>query len=106
MYLVDRVVPMLPPALSNGICSLNAGVDRLALSVVMEVDAKGKLKSYDIFPSVIKVDERMTYDNVRRILVDKDPGLIERYADFVEDFQLMEEFVPDPQGETAASGRY
>lgn len=91
VYLVDRVVPMLPPALSNGICSLNAGVDRLAMSVVMEVDAKGKLKSYDIFPSVIKVDERMTYDNVRRILVDKDPGLIERYADFVEDFQLMEE---------------
>lgn len=91
VYLVDRVVPMLPPELSNGICSLNAGVDRLAMSVVMKVDAAGKTLSYDIFPSVIKVDERMTYENVRRILVDKDPVVTEKYAEYIEDFQMMEE---------------
>jgi len=91
VYLVDRVVPMLPPELSNGICSLNAGVDRLAMSVVMKVDSSGKTLSYDIFPSVIKVDERMTYENVRRILVDKDPVVAEKYAEYIEDFKLMEE---------------
>lgn len=91
VYLVDRVVPMLPPELSNGICSLNAGVDRLAMSVVMKVDSSGKTLSYDIFPSVIKVDERMTYENVRRILVDKDPVVTEKYAEYIEDFKLMEE---------------
>jgi ribonuclease R len=91
VYLVDRVVPMLPPELSNGICSLNAGVDRLALSVVMNVSKNGSVLKYDIFPSVIRVDERMTYDNVRRILVDEDHVFIERYADYVKDFHLMEE---------------
>ena len=91
VYLVDRVVPMLPPELSNGICSLNAGVDRLAMSAIMQVNVKGNVIKYEITPSVINVDERMTYENVRRILVDKDAGLIERYADFVVDFQLMED---------------
>ena len=91
VYLVDRVIPMLPPALSNGICSLNAGVDRMAMSVVMLVDAKGKVVEYEIFPSVINVDERMTYENIRRILVENDQGLMERYADFVEEFRWMEE---------------
>lgn len=91
VYLVDRVIPMLPPELSNGICSLNAGVDRLAMSVVMQVDGSGRVKKYDIFPSVINVNERMTYENVRRILVEDDLGLKERYADFVEEFKLMEE---------------
>lgn len=91
VYLVDRVVPMLPPELSNGICSLNAGVDRLAMSVVMDIEPNGNLKSYEIFPSVIKVDQRMTYENVRRILVEDDPGLKERYAEHVEDFKMMQE---------------
>lgn len=91
VYLVDRVVPMLPPELSNGICSLNAGVDRLAMSVVMQVDGSGQVKKYEIVPSVINVNERMTYENVRRILVEDDLGLKERYADFVEEFKLMEE---------------
>jgi len=91
VYLVDRVIPMLPPALSNGICSLNAGVDRMAMSVVMEINDKGKVVDYEIFPSVINVNERMTYENVRRILVDNDQGLMERYADFVEEFRWMEE---------------
>lgn len=91
VYLVDRVVPMLPTELSNGICSLNAGVDRLAMSAVMKVDGNGRVVEYEIFPSVIRVDERMTYENVRRILVENDSGLTERYADFVPKFRLMEE---------------
>lgn len=91
VYLVDRVVPMLPPALSNGICSLNAGADRLAMSVVMQVDEAGRVLKHEIFPSVIHVNERMTYENVRRILVEHDPGLMERYADFIEEFRMMEE---------------
>jgi ribonuclease R len=91
VYLVDRVIPMLPHRLSNGICSLNPQADRLTLSCVMEINAAGKVVSHEIFPSVIKTKERMTYTNVRKILVDKDPELIERYKDLVEDFSLMEE---------------
>lgn len=91
VYLVDRVVPMLPPELSNGICSLNAGVDRLAMSVVMQVDKTGRVVKYQISPSVINVNERMTYETVFRILVEGDAGLKERYRDFVGEFQLMEE---------------
>lgn len=91
VYLVDRVVPMLPPELSNGICSLNAGVDRLAMSVVMQVSSSGRVKDYEIVSSVINVNHRMTYDSVRRILVEDDPDLKERYEDFVQEFQWMEE---------------
>ncbi|MGI9952173.1 ribonuclease R [Moorellaceae bacterium AZ2] len=91
VYLVDRVIPMLPPRLSNGICSLNAGVDRLAISVVMEISPRGKVVSYEIFPSIIRIRERMTYDAVRRILVDQDHDLMARYQELVEDFRLMEE---------------
>lgn len=90
IYLVDRVIPMLPPKLSNGICSLNPQVDRLAMSVFMEINQQGEVVHYDIFPSVINVNERMTYDNVRKILVDQDSQLMERYADLVEDFRNME----------------
>lgn len=91
IYLVDRVIPMLPHKLSNGICSLNAQVDRLAMSCSMEIDSYGQVVKYSIFPSVINVDQRMTYTNVRKILVDQDPELIEQYASFVADFQQMEE---------------
>ncbi|MGB9791870.1 MAG: ribonuclease R [Thermacetogeniaceae bacterium] len=89
VYLVDRVIPMLPPALSNGICSLNAGEDRLAISVFMEVDTEGNVLHYEIGPSVIRVDEHMTYNNVRRILEDDDPELCRRYAPFVDTFKKM-----------------
>lgn len=89
VYLVDRVIPMLPPALSNGICSLNAGEDRLAISVFMEINSEGNVLRYEIGPSVIRVDERMTYNNVRRILEDEDPELCRRYAPFVETFKKM-----------------
>lgn len=91
VYLVDRVIPMLPRRLSNGICSLNPQVDRLTLTCEMEFDEKAKLVRYEIYPSVIRTTERMTYTNVRKILVDEDPELIERYGELVDDFRLMEE---------------
>ena len=91
VYLVDRVIPMLPPELSNGICSLNPQVDRLTLSVFMELDETGERTAYSIFPSVIRTVERMTYTAVRQILVDKDPAMLERYHNLVEDFRRMEQ---------------
>ncbi len=90
VYLVDRVIPMLPPELSNGICSLNPQVNRMTLSVFMEFDAHGERLAYSIFPSVIRTVERMTYTNVRKILLDKDPEVLERYAYLIEDFECME----------------
>ncbi|MDN5345118.1 MAG: ribonuclease [Clostridia bacterium] len=89
VYFVDRVIPMLPTRLSNDICSLNAGEDRLALTALMTVTPAGRVKNYELFPSVIRVQERMTYDAVRRILAEGDPELKERYRDLVADFQLM-----------------
>ncbi|WP_054936139.1 ribonuclease R [Moorella stamsii] len=89
VYFVDRVIPMLPPRLSNDICSLNAGEDRLAMTALMTITPRGTVKDYELFPSIIRVRERMTYDAVRRILVDGDPELMERYRELVPDFQLM-----------------
>lgn len=89
VYLVDRVIPMLPPRLSNGICSLNPRVDRLTLSCEMEFDASMKVVRYDIFKSVIKTIERMTYKNVRLILEEEDPELMERYGYLVDTFRTM-----------------
>lgn len=68
VYLVDRVLPMLPPRLSNGICSLNAGEDRLTLSVEMELTPEGEVKGYEIFPAVIRVSRRLTYEGVNALL--------------------------------------
>lgn len=91
VYLVDRVIPMLPKRLSNGICSLNPQVDRLTMSCVMEFNEQMKVVNHDIFTSVIKTKERMTYKNVYKILEEEDPELIERYSDLVDDFKLMKE---------------
>lgn len=91
VYLVDRVIPMLPHKLSNGICSLNAGEDRLALSCIMHVDQKGVVTDHEIAETVIHVDERMTYTNVAKILVDQDEEQMERYKACVPMFQLMQE---------------
>ncbi len=91
VYLVDRVIPMLPHKLSNGICSLNEGVDRLALSCIMDIDEKGSVTGHKITETLVNVDRRMTYTNVKKILVDKDPQVMEEYKDFVSMFQLMEE---------------
>jgi len=92
VYLVDRVIPMLPPRLSNGICSLNPQVDRLTLSCEMEWTPELRMVRHDIYPSVIRTTERMTYGNVRKILTGEEPELLERYAELVDDFRLMEEF--------------
>ena len=91
VYLVDRVIPMLPRKLSNGICSLNPRVDRLAFTVIMDMDAQGRVYNHEIFESVINIDERMTYTNVFKILVEKDEELCKRYDYLLEDFRLMEE---------------
>jgi len=91
VYFPDRVVPMLPKELSNGICSLNAGEDRLAFTVMMEIDKTGKVKDHEIFESVIRVRERMTYTDVYKILEEDDPALKERYREHVEDFFLMKD---------------
>lgn len=93
VYLVDRVIPMLPHALSNGICSLNAGCDRLSLSCLMTIDGKGDVVSYDICESVINVDKRMTYTAVNEILTNEnaftDHPEYEEYKPFEEMFQHM-----------------
>ncbi|MCM1467116.1 MAG: ribonuclease R [Alistipes sp.] len=91
VYLVDRVIPMLPHKLSNGICSLNQGEDRLALSCIMEIDEKGNVTGHKIAETLINVDRRMSYTNVKKILVDKDEAATEEYRDFVPMFELMEE---------------
>ena len=80
VYLVDRVIPMLPHALSNGICSLNAGVDRLALSCLMTVDRQGEITDYEICESVIRVDKRMSYHQVKAML--EDGTLVERDGEY------------------------
>jgi len=91
VYLVDRVIPMIPHRLSNGICSLNPRVDRLTLSCEMEVNEHGEVVSHEIFQSVIRTTERMTYSDVNKILVDKDGELRERYEPLVPMFELMAE---------------
>lgn len=91
VYLVDRVIPMLPHKLSNGICSLNVGENRLALSCLMTIDAKGEVVSHEIIESVIKVDKRMSYTSVKKILEDKDETEIELYQELVPMFELMRE---------------
>lgn len=91
VYLIDRVVPMLPRKLSNGICSLNPKVDRLAMSCSMEIDRDGRVLDHEIFESIIKTCERMTYTDVTKILRDNDPDLIERYNYLYDDFKDMAE---------------
>ena len=90
VYLVDRVLPMLPRRLSNGICSLNAGEDRLAMSIEMEIDYRGKVLKYEIFPSIINVHTRLTYNIVRKILVDHDETLRQEHAILMEPLENME----------------
>ena len=90
VYLVDRVIPMLPRELSNGICSLNPKEDRLAFSVFMEIDHRGNVVNHRIEESVIRTSERMVYEDVTRILEENDPELVERYRPLVEDFHDME----------------
>ncbi len=91
VYLVDRVIPMLPHKLSNGICSLNAGVDRLALSCIMEIDGKGNVIGHRVAETLIHVDRRMSYTAVNAIVTDRNPEVMAEYEGFVEMFDLMKE---------------
>ena len=93
VYLTDRVIPMIPHRLSNGICSLNPQVDRLTLSCEMVINEEGKVVSHEIFQSVIKTTERMTYSDVYKILehADENPELIERYESLVPMFHDMKD---------------
>ncbi|MCI5775518.1 MAG: ribonuclease R [Aerococcus sp.] len=91
VYLTDRVVPMLPQRLSNGICSLNEGQERLTMSCVMEIDPSGKTVDYQIGPSLIRSNHRMTYDDVNAIIEKEDTELSAKYADIVELLHHMAE---------------
>ena len=91
VYLVDRVIPMLPHKLSNGICSLNQGVDRLALSCLMTINGKGEVTDYQIAETVICVDRRMSYTSVKKILEDQDEAEIQAHEKLIPMFELMEE---------------
>lgn len=91
VYLTDRVIPMIPQRLSNGICSLNPHVPRLTMSCEMEIDPNGQVVSHDIFPSVIQTTERMTYTAVNQILEEQDEQVMERYQQLVQMFQEMQE---------------
>lgn len=91
VYLVDRVIPMLPHKLSNGICSLNQGVERLALSCLMTINDKGEVTDYQLAETVICVDRRMSYTSVKKILEDKDEAERQEYEPLVPMFELMEQ---------------
>lgn len=91
VYLADRVIPMLPERLSNGICSLNQGVDRLALSCLMDIDGQGNIVAHKITESVIRVDRRMSYEQVRSILEDGETETSREYREFVPMFFQMRE---------------
>lgn len=91
VYMFDRVIPMLPIELSNGICSLNSGQDRFALSCLMEIDQNGKVVASDVYKSVIRVTERMSYTDVNKILNHSDEKVCQKYEKYISDFKLMEE---------------
>lgn len=91
VYLVDRVIPMIPHRLSNGICSLNPKVDRLTLTCDMEMNRAGEVLKHDIYPSVIRTNERMTYSDVYKILEEDNEELKARYEELVPYFEMMKE---------------
>ena len=91
IYMLGRVIPMLPRELSNGICSLNAGEDRYTLSCSMEIDKKGKVISSSVYKGIIKVTERMTYTDVQKILDKSDEKVLKRYEKYIEEFENMKE---------------
>ena len=89
IYIPNYVIPMLPTKLSNGICSLNAGVERLALSIDMEIDKNGKVINSEIYKSVIKVTKKMTYEKVYNVICRKNPKVLEEYKEYKKDISLM-----------------
>jgi len=91
IYMLGRVIPMLPRELSNGICSLNAGQDRYTLSCSMEITPKAKIVNSDIYKAVINVKERMNYTDVQKILDKSDEKILKKYEKYIKDFELMAE---------------
>lgn len=91
VYMLGRVIPMLPRELSNGLCSLNAGQDRYTLSVDMEIDQEGNVISSDVYKGIIKVTERMSYTDVQKIIDKSDDKVLNRYSKYIDKFLLMEE---------------
>lgn len=91
IYMLGRVIPMLPRELSNGICSLNAGEDRFTLSCSMEIDKNGDVIDSKVYKAVIKVAERMTYTDVQKILDKSDEKVLKRYEKYIDEFEKMAE---------------
>ena len=91
IYMLGRVISMLPRELSNGICSLNAGEDRFTLSCIMEINNKGNVVSSEVFKGIINLKERMTYEDVQKIIDKTDKKVLKRYEPYINDFKLMEE---------------
>ncbi len=91
IYMLNRVIPMLPKELSNGICSLNAGQDRYTLSCSMEINPEGKTVSAEVYKGIINVCERMNYHDVQKILDKSDKKVLKRYEKYIKNFELMEE---------------
>ncbi|MCG5104489.1 ribonuclease R [Oceanobacillus alkalisoli] len=104
VYLVDRVIPMIPHRLSNGICSLNPQVDRLTIGCEMEITMSGEVVKHEFFPAVINSTERMTYTDVNKILVDEDAELREKYAELVPMFERMEKLAEILRGKRKGRG--
>ena len=104
VYMLGRVIPMLPRELSNGICSLNAGEDRFTLSCSMEIDSNGNVVNSEIYKGIINVKERMNYHDVQKILDKSDESVIEKYKEYIKDFELMEELAQILKQKRAQNG--
>ena len=91
IYMLGRVIPMLPRELSNGICSLNAKEDRFTLSVSMKIDSKGNVIDSNVYKAVIRVTERMNYSDVQKIIDKSDKIVLKKYEKYIKDFELMKE---------------
>ena len=104
VYMLDRVIPMLPFELSNGICSLNAGEDRFTISIIMDIDENGKVLKSRIYKGIINVRERMSYTNVQKILDGKDKEVLDRYKDYISEFKKMEKLAKILKNRRIADG--
>ena len=102
--MLDRVIPMLPFELSNGICSLNAGEDRFTISIIMDIDENGKVLKSRIYKGIINVRERMSYTNVQKILDGKDKEVLDRYKDYISEFKKMEKLAKILKNRRIADG--
>ena len=104
IYMLGRVISMLPRELSNGICSLNEGEDRYTLSCTMEINSKGNVVSSDVYKAVINVTKRMNYHDVQAILDDSNKEITKKYKDYISNFKLMEELAKILKNKRAEQG--